>query len=291
MGIQVVCFDGWSELRKDSSVKAGMYIKKKDVIAVIALLDLYGPAIYGNTSKDVCECYDEDEAKREIEAKVCREGFYQFFAFHETEAWLLSDPGIFPPHIRSAFPRKVQNPEDVNFDEPPSKLLDAIYRQKTGRTYKKVTQGKEFFDKLNPEVAYRKCPHLKDLLDEMLIMAKEKGQETLTPSPPGELQRKVYAGDTPKAPNLDTDSTASGILSSKKAFSFLASGEKEAHEEVRLQTARQRDYPHRMRHGSKIGPKSPWSRTGGVHPRSSYIFRLCRWPSPGLADRSCLFCC
>jgi hypothetical protein len=175
VGIQVVRFDGWSELCKDSPVKAGMYVKKKDVIAVIALLDLYGPAIYSNTSKSACECYDE--AKREIETKVCCEGFHQFFAVHETEAWLLSDPGIFPPDIRSAFPPKVQNPEDVNFDQPPSKLLDAIYRQKTGRTYKKVTHGKEFFDKLNPEVAYGKCPHLKDLLDEMLRMAKEKSRE------------------------------------------------------------------------------------------------------------------
>ena len=40
-----------------------------------------------------------------------------------------------------------------------------------------MTYGKELFDKLNPEVAYGKCPHLKDLLDEMLRMAKEKGQE------------------------------------------------------------------------------------------------------------------
>jgi hypothetical protein len=41
-----------------------------------------------------------------------------------------------------------------------------------------VTHGKDLFDKLNPEVAYRKCPHLKDLLDEMLRMAKEQSQET-----------------------------------------------------------------------------------------------------------------
>ncbi len=164
-------FDGWSELVKDTPVKAGMYIKKKDVIAVIALLDLYGPTIYVNTSKSACECHDE--AKREIEAKVCCEGFHQFFAVHETEAWLLSDPSIFPASIRSAFPAKVQNPEEVNFDQPPSKLLDAIYKEKTGRTYKKVTHGKELFDKLNPEVAYGKCPYLKELLDGMLRMAKE----------------------------------------------------------------------------------------------------------------------
>jgi len=175
VGIQVVRFDGWSELIKDSPIKAGMYIKKQDVIAVIALLDLYGPTIYADKERGARECYDE--AKREIEARVCCPGFYQFFAVHETEAWLLSDPGIFPPQIRSAFPARVQNPEEINFDQPPSKLLDSIYRDKTGRIYKKVTQGKELFDKLNPEVAYGKCPHLRELLDEMLRMAKERCPE------------------------------------------------------------------------------------------------------------------
>ena len=173
VGIQVVRFDGWSELIKDSPIKAGMYVKKQDVLAVIALLDLYGPKIYTDQGRGACECHDE--AKRKIEAEVCCPGFFhQFFAVHETEAWLLSDPGIFPPQIRCAFPARVQNPEEVNFDQPPSKLLDSIYRDKTGRTYKKVTYGKELFDKLNPEVAYRKCPHLKKLLDEMFRIAKEK---------------------------------------------------------------------------------------------------------------------
>ncbi len=172
IGIQVVRFEGWSQLLKDSPIKAGMYMKRQDVIAVIALLDLYGPTIHADRAKGVCDCYDE--TKRKIEADVCCPGFHQFFAVHETEAWLLSDPMIFPAEVRSAFPGKVQNPEEVNFDQPPSKLLDSIYRSKTGHTYKKVTQGRELFGKLNPEMAYRKCPHLKDLLDEMLRMAKEK---------------------------------------------------------------------------------------------------------------------
>jgi hypothetical protein len=172
VGIQIVRFEGWSELIKDSPIKAGMYIKKQDVMAVIALLDLYGPKIYTDKEMGACECYDK--GKRMIEAKVCCPGFHQFFAVHETEAWLLSDPSIFSPQIRSAFPVRVRNPEEVNFDQPPSKLLDSIYREKTGRTYKKVTHGKELFDKLDPEIAYRKCPHLKELLDEMLRIAKEK---------------------------------------------------------------------------------------------------------------------
>lgn len=65
-------------------------------------------------------------------------------AVHETEAWLLSDPGIFPAEGRRAFPDRCRRPETVNFDEP--------------------------------EVAYERCPSLKALLDDMLALAQEAGR-------------------------------------------------------------------------------------------------------------------
>ncbi|MBF0552656.1 MAG: DUF4276 family protein [Deltaproteobacteria bacterium] len=171
VGIQVVRFNGCRELIKDAPVKALMHLNKQDVLAGIALLDLYGPDICtvpGKSADERC-----DLAKKRMEKDVGCERFYQFFAVHEIEAWLLSDPGIFPHEIRSALPAKVRLPEEVNFDQPPAKLLDAIYTQQTGRTYKKVVYGKDLFDKLDPDKAYDKCPHLKQLLDGMLKIAKE----------------------------------------------------------------------------------------------------------------------
>ncbi|MBW2369178.1 MAG: hypothetical protein JRH15_15000 [Deltaproteobacteria bacterium] len=46
IGIQVVRFDGWSDLVKETPKKARMYLNREDIIGVIALLDLYGPTIY-----------------------------------------------------------------------------------------------------------------------------------------------------------------------------------------------------------------------------------------------------
>ena len=85
VGIQAVRFDGWSQLIKQSPVKAELYRRRQDVIAVIALMDLYGPTIYSDKNRGACECCDEARAK--IEAKVGFPGFFhQFFAVHETEA-------------------------------------------------------------------------------------------------------------------------------------------------------------------------------------------------------------
>lgn len=173
VGIATVRFEGWRELYDDAPKKAQLRLKETDVIAVISLLDLYGPTFY----PDHLTAVDErcDWAKKHIEKRVGQSKFRQFFAVHEIEAWLLSDLTLFPREIRSGFPGKVEFPETVNFDEPPAKLLDRLYRDRLKRNYKKVTQGKELFDMLSPEAARQKCPRLKEMLDEMLELAKSVG--------------------------------------------------------------------------------------------------------------------
>lgn len=176
VGIDPVKFNGWQELVKDTPKKAELYLngpKKHDIIAVIALLDLYGPTFYPTDKKTALERYAW--AKEHLESKVSHPKFRQFFAIHETEAWLLSDPDLFPTEVKKALPGKIQRPEEVNFDEPPARLLERIYKEKTKRTYKKTTHGSDLFNKLDPNLAYTKCPRLKELWDEMLKLAKEAG--------------------------------------------------------------------------------------------------------------------
>ena len=169
VGIKSVRFDGWRELVDDSPKKAGIYLAKPDVIAVIALLDLYGPTIYPlhlTTAKD-----RYNWAKNSLERKVDNSRFKQFFAVHETEAWLLGDKNVFPRQIKSILNRYSRLPESVNFTKPPAKLLNDVYLQATQRRYKKVTHGKELFMKADVNLAYNSCPSLKQMLDEMLFLA------------------------------------------------------------------------------------------------------------------------
>ena len=98
-----------------------------------------------------------------------------FFAVHEVEAWFLSDPSLFPDKVRQAIRSKARNPEDVNFTHPPKALLKKLYREKMKREYKEVTQGHEFFSRLDPATAAAACPNLRAMLDEMVSLAKEAG--------------------------------------------------------------------------------------------------------------------
>lgn len=170
VGIKSVRFDGWPELVKDSRTKANLYLSEDNVIAVIALLDLYGPTIYPNDKGATTERYEW--AKEHLERNVDRTNFFQFFAVHEVEAWLLSDPSIFPREIEPSVQKISKSPEEINNTAPPAKRLNEIYRKQTKRNYKKVTYGQDLFSKLDPNVAYEKCPYLRELLDTMLKMAR-----------------------------------------------------------------------------------------------------------------------
>ncbi len=173
IGIKAVRFEGWSELVKDAPRKARMHLDgpaKNEIIAVISLLDLYGPTFYPADCGDSKKRYDW--AKKDLEKKVGQAKFFQFFAVQEVEAWLLSEPQIFPLVVKKAFPPKIDQPETVNFDEPPAKLLERLYHLHASRSYKKVVNGRELFGKLDADAAYKKCPKLRELLDKMLELAK-----------------------------------------------------------------------------------------------------------------------
>ena len=147
--------------------------KSGDLIAVISLLDLHGTEFaYPKQAKTVdAKC---KWAQNYMQQQADNSKFRQHFAVHDLEAWLLSDATIFPKAVSEVI-SKIKKPETVNSMKWPSKLLAEIYETKAKSSYKKTTSGKELFGKLDPQIAYEKCPHLRLLLDDMLKMAQDAG--------------------------------------------------------------------------------------------------------------------
>lgn len=168
--IKAVNTNGCDNHIKECATRARLYFKEPDVLAVFGLLDLHGPKnipAHCTSIKDKC-----DHLRQSLEKEVNSPKFKQHFAVHELEAWLLSDPTIFPPEVQRAFPAKTARPESVNSMEPPSTLLARLYRNKTNHEYKKTTHGTVLFSKLDPEVARAKCPALAALLTDLLAVAQ-----------------------------------------------------------------------------------------------------------------------
>ncbi len=176
VGMQVVRFDGWAELARKLVRKAQSFLDgpdQTDIVAVIGLLDLYGPTFYPSNVGSAQERYEW--GVQHFQEQVGRPRFRMFFAVHEFEAWLLSQPEIFATEVKEALPGKIAKPEQVNFVKPPAKLLDAIYKRRLKKNYKKVTDGKGLITQLDPAIAVAKCPYLRSMLEEMLALAKAAG--------------------------------------------------------------------------------------------------------------------
>jgi hypothetical protein len=173
VGIQTVQFEGWSDMVKDMPRRARLHLEgpaKDQIIAVLALLDLYGPTIYPDhltSAEERCHWAVDD-----LTRKVGQDRFRMFFAVHEVEAWLLSRPDLFPKEIANKFPGRIEHPETVNFDTPPAKLLDNLYNHYLKRDYNKVVFGNNLFQNLDPNEVYRKCPHFAAMMEEMLNLAQ-----------------------------------------------------------------------------------------------------------------------
>ncbi len=102
VGIQAVRFEGCKDFDKGLRTKAHMHLDgpaHDDIIAVIGLLDLYGPQIYPRRLSSAHDRYEW--GVRHYEQQVGRRNFRMFFAVHEVEAWLLSQPALFPHEVQS----------------------------------------------------------------------------------------------------------------------------------------------------------------------------------------------
>ncbi len=174
VSLQIVAFEGAADLVNEVRARARRFLDAPggEVIAAIALLDLYEVPL-PIPSEKITVAERVAWVTLHMEAKVSHPKFRQFLAVQEIEAWLLGDTHNFPPEVRAALAGMGDAPEAVSGQEPPGRLLERLYRTKTGRRYRKVEEGRNLFGKLNIEAAYQKCPNLKALLDGMLQLAQE----------------------------------------------------------------------------------------------------------------------
>lgn len=178
VGVQVVNLKGSSTYVKDLPKKVALHLGMKDVCGVMGLLDLYGLDLPEPCPRSANTPQEKKQwAKKHLESVAGNPRFRQHFAVHELEAWLLSDPSLFPGEIGKSLAAKAGHPEHVNSTTPPAKLLKNLFEKHAKRSYRKTTDGADLFRKLDPHLAASKCPALRALLDDMLEMSNNGRQQ------------------------------------------------------------------------------------------------------------------
>ncbi len=164
--IRVVNLHGAANYMKDFARRARTEFAEAEAGGVLGLVDFYGSGLdypEGNLGEKYAW------ARTKLESMVGDRRFRQHFAVHETEAWLLSQPEVFPREVARELLTKP--PETINLQNPPSKILKEVYQRKLKTKYAKPTEGAKLFRKIDPELAASRCPHLKLLLDDLLDLA------------------------------------------------------------------------------------------------------------------------
>ena len=171
IGIQPVRSEGANHFLDHVTIKTRLHLTNPDTAAVFGLLDLYGLRLdYPRHSDRDQKIAFAREYIVNLVDRADRPRFKQHFAVHETEAWFLSDPRLFPT---ITLPASCAHPEDVDFGEPPAKLLDRLFSQGKGRGYKKTIMARNLLPRLDPALVYQKCPNFKHMMDEMLYLARQ----------------------------------------------------------------------------------------------------------------------
>jgi len=176
VGLAPTGFEGNGEYLRKVARKAQMFLNAPDaaeVIAVVGLLDLYGLPEHWQSGSTSEERYRE--VKRKIEEQVGDRRFRQFFAVHETEAWLLSDPGVFPAGVQIRLRAVSGYPERVDLSDPPARRLNTAYQQELKRGYRKVVDGQALFSRLDSQTVMDKCPCFAAMIDELVHLARLAG--------------------------------------------------------------------------------------------------------------------
>ena len=171
VGITAVKFQGVSNYLDDLPRKVGLYLEDGRANFIVGLVDLYGiPASRIDFSR--CPTVKDKIVTarafmRNLVPKQYRDRFRQHFAVHEIEAWLLAYPEALSKDKKVQAQIKKRPPEHVNFKEPPAKFLKRILHE-----YRKTTTAMNLFPKVDPQVAIEKCPYLKQLMEDLLALAK-----------------------------------------------------------------------------------------------------------------------
>lgn len=177
VGIDCVRYEGSARLLKDAKNRALRLLESPgeaaDIIAVVALFDLYGVPLTFPASATTVAARVKYAMKYMCDS-VGHPRFQAFLAVHEVEAWVLCYPQAFPRPVQESV-SKFTEPEKVNMTSPPGAKLSELYRARMNRGYRKAVDGKNLFKNVDPNVAYARCPYLRNMLDVMLRMAKDAG--------------------------------------------------------------------------------------------------------------------
>ncbi len=155
---------------------APRYARDAQVVAVFALVDLYGMNRVKHDDLD------------DLDAKVARvtrwlndglpaglrQCLHPHVSVHEVEAWLLAEGKCLALRLRDNSIEPDPQAEVRNFLEPPSRRLDALFKShRQGDGYRKIKDGTPLWKCADFAIVYKMCRYFRLFYDDLKAVAQE----------------------------------------------------------------------------------------------------------------------
>jgi hypothetical protein len=143
------------------------------VAAVFTLVDLYGLPVPNIAT--VASLEDKVSAARAWLREQVREDadfFHPHVSVHELEAWFLAEGQALSKRLEHPKLRPDRQAERKNFDNPPNKRVDALFRQHLKHEYRKIIDGKPLLSELSHDAVIETCEFSRALYDDLVAVAR-----------------------------------------------------------------------------------------------------------------------
>ncbi len=149
------------------------YLGETEILAVFTLLDLQGMTYVKHGVSDGLELkinrvrkWLRDQAKSadgsRFRAHVC---------VHQIEAWILAEGHTLAARLNANLEPDAEA-ESKNFQNPPAKRLNDLFRLHAGRSYRKIIDGTRLFAKMEFEPVYKSCQYFREFYDDLKTAAR-----------------------------------------------------------------------------------------------------------------------
>ena len=173
VGLDCHSFDGCDHMENDLCDWVHDRLASRSgsqVCGIVGLMDLHGPDFLEGDTPRARYVFGQQHFTKHIQD----DRFRMHFAVPETEAWLFGHSDVFDARILKRLPKHARSqPEQLRSPKLPAKLLNDAYEHVHNRSYQKVKDGKKLFEKCDPAVAADACPFLKELLADLLELARK----------------------------------------------------------------------------------------------------------------------
>ena len=151
-------------------------LDRRDVLAVFTLVDLY------KMNRVIQPSDDELDAKvdrvrswlrTQVRGHRRAQDFFTHVSVHEVEAWILAEGEALSRRLQDPSIRPDPQAELKDFQKPPKKRMDELFRRKKKIRYRETLDGQPLFVKMEFQPVYDSCPYFRKFYDDLKAAVRQ----------------------------------------------------------------------------------------------------------------------